>query len=174
MINVIVCANQYGQIGYKGKLIYNIPEDMKRFKQITSTNQYNLKNFVVMGRRTFEEIGKPLPNRINIVVSSRTQEFFPKDVTVVPSLERVINHYMTGEQQKELFLLGGQQIFEEAFRMGVVDCVYLTMVHDKQKRKADTYIDLNWINNFTLIDSEKHYSDKYDCEYEFLTYIKKE
>ncbi len=70
-----------------------------------------------------------------------------------------------------MFIIGGSQIYEQA--IPYVDTIHLTYIHNKAK-KADTYFNQEWFNNFEEIDREVHYSDKYQCRYDFVTYKRKE
>ena len=78
MISIIAAVSKNGVIGVDNKLPWNLPEDLKRFKELTTNN------VVIMGRKTYESIGKPLPNRINIVVT-RNKDFFVPGVLTANS-----------------------------------------------------------------------------------------
>jgi dihydrofolate reductase len=101
-------------IGHKGKLPWDIPEDLNRFKKLT------MGNTVVMGRKTYESIGRPLVNRYNIVVSSSLRTNL---VHVVESLEDAIKCAVT----ENIFIIGGQKLYEEA--LDRAEYIFLTLVH---------------------------------------------
>lgn len=170
-INLILAINEEGSLGYKNKLLYNI--DLKRFKELTTYNEYGLKNYILFGRKSYESLpSKPLPNRINVVVSHKHDyKIDNSHVIVSHSLENVINHYLSGEQQKDLWICGGNQIYEQSITYA--DKIYLTYIHDSGK-KADTYFNLDLLNEFEEVEKDTHFSEEYQCEYDFITYIRKE
>lgn len=171
-INLILAINEEGSLGYKNKLLYNIKKDMQHFQQITTYNQNGLKNFVLMGKNTFNSLDKPLENRINVVLTSDKKfSVDDKHVIVAHSLENIINHYLSGTQEKELFIIGGQSIVEQT--IDYIQKLYITFIHDSGK-KADTYFNLGLLNDFEEIDRETYFSEEYGCEYDFITYVKKE
>lgn len=170
-INLIVAIEENGGIGYKDQLLYHL--DLKRFKELTTYNEYGLKNFILFGRKSYDSLSsKPLPNRINVVVS-RQENYVVNDhhVVVSHSLDNVINQYLSGEQQKDLWICGGSTIYEQSIPF--VDKVYLTHIHDKAKN-VDTYFNLEWLEDFVEINREEHWSTKYGCRYDFVTYNRKE
>ena len=119
MISVIVAVARNGVIGGDNSLLWHISEDLKRFKRLTGGHA------VVMGRKTFESLGRPLPNRRNIVVSRRA-DYAPEGVEVAPSLEAALALF---PPQEEVFVIGGGQIYAQA--MPLADRLYLTTVmHD--------------------------------------------
>lgn len=129
-ISIIVAISKDRGIGKDNKLLWQIPEDMKRFKEITSGHA------VIMGRKTFESIGRPLPDRKNIIITHNTRYKIQdtKNIVVTQSLEEAI---AVGKkiEQEELFVIGGGQVYEQA--IGLADKLYLTIV-DAQKQ-ADTF-----------------------------------
>lgn len=172
MINLILAIDEQGSIGYKNKLLYSIKEDMEHFKTITTYNKNGLRNFVVMGRNTFNSLKKPLMNRLNVVLT--TDKKFKYDnnhVIIAHSLENVINQYLSGSQDKEMFIIGGQQIVDQS--INYIDKIYLTHIH-KTSKKADTYFNLDYLNDFEVDEKSTHYCEKYQCEYDFITYVRKE
>lgn len=118
MISIIVAVAQNGVIGDKNSLLWHISEDMRFFKRTTSGHP------VIMGRKTYESLGRPLPNRTNVVISRTLGEL--EGCTVVRSLEEAIALFPTEE---EVFVIGGAQIY--ALALDVADRFYLTRVgHD--------------------------------------------
>ncbi|MBI4652763.1 dihydrofolate reductase [Candidatus Kuenenbacteria bacterium] len=128
MISIICVLGKNRAIGYKNKLIWNIPEDLKHFRKITSGH------VIIMGRKTYESIGKPLLNRINIIIT-RDKKYFQKQCYVCDSLEKALK--LAKEKSKnEIFIIGGGEIYRVAFQY--VDKLYLTLVDDEPKN-ADTF-----------------------------------
>lgn len=111
-------------IGHENKLLWHIPDDLKRFKTLT------LGHPVIMGRKTFDSIltslGKPLPGRTNIVVT-RNQVWAHEGVTVAHSLKEAVENAGTLDQE-EIFIIGGGQIYERA--LPLADRLYLTLIDD--------------------------------------------
>lgn len=120
---VAAIASGNRALGKDNKLIYKIPEDLERFKNLTSGHT------IIMGRKTFESIGRPLPNRTNIVISS-DPNYKAEGITVVHSLDEAL-----GQLQGEIFIIGGGQVYQEA--IGIADKLYLTVVEGNPE--ADTF-----------------------------------
>ena len=104
MIKLIVAADENWAIGYQNELLYHIKEDMKRFKALTTGN------IVVMGRKTLESMpnGAPLPNRENVVLSSRNLK---AEVTLCHTLAE-LGEYLR-MQKKDIYIIGGETIYQE-------------------------------------------------------------
>ena len=120
MINLVVAVSENNVIGDKGKLPWHIPEDMRRFKDLT------VGNIVVMGRKTYESLPdkyRPLPNRINIVIT-RNENYSEKNIIIANSLESALEK--AKKLNKEIFIIGGAQIFEQGVKYA--DKLYLTIV----------------------------------------------
>lgn len=115
MISIIVAVAENGVIGDKNTLLWHISEDLKHFKAITSGHP------VVMGRKTFESLGRPLPNRTNVVITRQSIEI--PGCTVVHSLPEALALFAADE---EVFIIGGAQIYAEA--LPLADRFYLTRV----------------------------------------------
>jgi dihydrofolate reductase len=132
----VVAIGKNRELGYEGKLLWHIPDDLKRFKQLT------LGHPVIMGRKTFESIlgytqGKPLPGRTNIVVTRGENNDIVsryKDVVVVHSLEEGIEKAKTLDD-KEIHIGGGAQIYKQA--LPYINKLYLTLVDDE--KEADSF-----------------------------------
>ena len=129
---IVAVADNYA-IGRKNALLWNLPGDMKYFRQQTTGNA------VIMGWMTFQSIGRPLPKRHNIVISLFPWPEAPAEVTVVGSLEDAFD--AAGGQKA--FVIGGAYTYAEA--MEVVDTMYITHVHDAPE-DADAF--------FPVIDQE--------------------
>ncbi|WP_054740018.1 dihydrofolate reductase [Cellulosilyticum ruminicola] len=116
MINIIVATSKNNQIGINNQLPWHISEDLKYFRTITSGKT------VLMGRKTFESIGRPLPNRKNIVLT-RDSNFAPEGVSVVHSLDEALEICKTEE---EIFIIGGGEIY--SLFLPYADYLYITLV----------------------------------------------
>lgn len=100
-MNLIACIDNNWGIGYNNNLLFHIPDDLKRFKEITNNK------VVVMGRKTFESLPnvKPLPNRINIVIT-KDKKYRPNSVVVINSFEELLLHLKIYKQEN-IFIIGG-------------------------------------------------------------------
>lgn len=121
--SLIVALSQNHVIGRNNKLPWYLPNDLKYFKEVTMGKP------IVMGRKTFESIGKPLPGRVNIVVTRNT-DWSAEGVKVVHSLEeafQLAESIAEIDGQNELMIIGGDQIYKAS--LDLVDRMYLTEVH---------------------------------------------
>lgn len=126
-VSIIAAIAENRAIGKDNKLLWHIPEDLARFKKITFNHP------VIMGRTTFKSLGKPLPYRINIVVT-RNKNYQVEGCLIVNSLEEAIRQACENDE-KEIFIIGGGQIYEQAIKFA--DKLYLTVV--KGNFEADTF-----------------------------------
>jgi dihydrofolate reductase len=124
MLSLIVAVAENGVIGGGNQLLWKLPADLKRFKETTSGHA------IIMGRKTYESIGRPLPNRRNIVVTR--QDLNIEGVEVVHSLEEAIAKV---SEDAEAFIIGGAELYRQA--LPFVDRIYLTAVH--QSFDGDVY-----------------------------------
>lgn len=121
-ISIIAAFNPQFIIGINGKIPWHIPEDLKRFKQLTMGKP------IIMGRKTWESLGsKPLPGRLNVVVSSSIAiSSSLSGIMVTDSLAAAIDFLRLGGQDDEVFIIGGERLYAEA--LPLVDSMYLTVV----------------------------------------------
>lgn len=127
IISIIAAIGENRELGKDNKLLWHIPEDFARFKKITSGHP------VIMGRTTYESIGKPLPGRTNIIVT-RNKDYKAKGCRICNSLENAIE-VASQINNSEIFIIGGGQIYEQGIKHA--DKLYLTIV--KGKFTADTF-----------------------------------
>ena len=156
-IQIIVAIAKNFVIGNEGQIPWHLSEDLKHFKEITTGHP------VVMGRRTFESIGRVLPNRMNIMVSST----FTKEVeglTVVKSLAEAID--LVGD--KTLMVIGGARMYAEA--LPLASTLHLTPI-DKEFAGDTKFPDFTKYP-FKLHDDVAFHSDKCGFDYHFQTWIK--
>ena len=116
MVSIIVAMAENNVIGGDNKLLWHISEDLKRFKAITTGHP------VVMGRKTWESLGRPLPNRENVVISRNT-DFVAEGARVAASLDEAIALFPA---QEEVFVIGGGEVYRQA--MDRADRLYITFV----------------------------------------------
>lgn len=167
-MNLIMAVDKDWNIGNKNKLLVHIPDDLKRFKELTE------HKVVIMGRNTFESLpdGKPLLNRFNIVVSKTLSmdgrtKYRNRQMCVVNDTESLKTIYTKHGQDAEVFVIGGEQIINQF--MDVIKTAYITKIDNVYE--ADTKIpnldnELDWI----LVDQSEwfeHENVKYCyCKYE--------
>ncbi len=146
-MNIIVAVSENGVIGLKGKMPWHLPKDLQYFKKVT------INHTVIMGKNTYLSIGNPLPNRKNIVLSKTLESH--KNILVASSWDEVFSLIKPDEK---VFIIGGQQIYEQAFEKNLVKSIYRTIVH--HNFEGDTFFPhIQW-NKWILISSE--YSSKDD------------
>ena len=149
MISLIVAMDENNLIGCNNSMPWNIPEDLKLFKEITKDN------IVIMGRKTFDSIGKPLPNRINIVIT-KNENFTFKGVDVFNCPEEALLKaiMLQKELNKKIFIIGGKTIYE--YFLSQIDEFHISYI--KGSYTGDTnFPDFN-LSSFTLI-KEKEFKD---------------
>ncbi|MCK5510059.1 dihydrofolate reductase [Candidatus Parcubacteria bacterium] len=148
MLSMIVIVGKNREIGYKNKLLWDIPEDMARFKKLTSGH------VVAMGDKTFESIGKPLPNRINIIITKDKNYKVPEGCFVAHSIEEVKTKAKELDTKGETFIIGGGTIYK--LFLPLIDKLYITEVDDAPE--ADTFFpDYSDFKN--IIFEETHETD---------------
>ncbi|HSI91251.1 MAG TPA: dihydrofolate reductase, partial [Adhaeribacter sp.] len=118
MIALVVAMAENRVIGKNNQLIWHLPADLKHFKNLTTGHP------IIMGRKTFESIGKPLPNRTNIIVT-RQEDFSAEGCLVAHSLNEAL--MMAQQLDSDIFVIGGAEIYRQA--MFLADTIYLTEVH---------------------------------------------
>ena len=156
MLSIIAVIGKNREIGKNNGLIWNLPGDLKRFRQITGGHP------VIMGRHTFQSIGHPLPNRTNILIT-HDKTFSAEGVTIVSSLDEAIKKAQTAPGSEEIFVIGGGQIY--ALAVTRADRLYLTVV-DESAPIADTFFPV--YDRFTNV-LENSPQEENGIRYTFLT-----
>ncbi len=160
MITIIAAAGKNNELGKNNDLVWHLPDDFSRFKQLTTGHH------IIMGRKTFESFPKPLPNRIHIVIS-RNKSYTPEGAIVVNSLEEALH---IAENDEQPFIIGGGEIYK--LGMDVTEKIELTKVHGAFD--ADTYFPEIPLKNWQLIKEEFHQKDeRHQYAFTYQTYIKK-
>jgi len=160
MISLIVAKSQNDIIGSSNQIPWHLPEDLKRFKNLTTNTS------VIMGRKTYDSIGKPLPNRLNIVIS-RNPDNSNTDILMVNSLDDAL---LKAPKDKQVFIIGGGQIYKEAIDKNIADVIHVT----------DVLIDIDGDtvfpkipSNYSIVEeSEVLVSTKNGTKYIYRTYQK--
>ena len=142
----VVACSANGVIGREGQLPWHLPGDLKRFKQLTDGH------VLIMGRKTYDSIGRPLPGRFTIVVTRQQDLILPRNVTIVHSLEAAyqLAESLAPHWGDQVFIVGGGEIYRQS--LAHVSRVYLTRVD--QEIAGDTSYPLEALDGFTLKSSE--------------------
>ncbi len=153
----MVAVAENGVIGTQNALPWRLSADLRRFKSLT------LGHTVIMGRKTFESIGKGLTGRRNLVVS-RNPEFRPEGAERVPSLEAALE---VAGPAGEVFVIGGADVYRQA--MPLATRIYLTLVHASPE--GDTHFSLPGAPAWKLVSTESHGADdRNEFSFEFRVY----
>ncbi len=159
-LTIIAAVSINNIIGNKNKLIWKLSNDLKRFKNLTTNHS------VIMGRKTFESLPNPLPDRNNIVITRDTNYSKP-NIQVCSSIEDAINLTKTDTQP---FIIGGGEIYTQT--INIVDRIELTRVHEEFD--GDAYFPEIPLDIFELINEENYNSDlENEFDYSYLTYKKR-
>ena len=158
MLSAIVAKSINNAIGKDNKLLWKIPDDMKRFKKLTTGHT------IIMGRKTFESIGRVLPNRLNVILT-RDPNYKVVDPNVkivggISDLEEYIN------DENENFVIGGAQIY--SILMSKCKKIYVTQI-DKDF-VGDSYFPIIRENEWKIEEREDGPKDENDFKYEYITY----
>ena len=156
MIAIICAMARNRVIGHHNEIPWHLPEDMKHFKETT------MGHAIVMGRKTFESIGRPLPGRKNIVVT-RDPQFQAEGVETCSDLQKAIEtHRADG-----VFIIGGSQIYEQT--LPLCDTLHLTLI-DRDYEGDSYFPEVDLENSFTIVqDSKGLISEKEGIPYRFIT-----
>ena len=163
IISIIVAMDETRGIGVEGRLPWYLPADLKRFKSLT------MGHHLIMGRKTFASIGRPLPGRTTIIVT-RDQSFQPEGCLVAHSLETALE-FARLDLEDDVFVIGGAEIFVQAIELA--DRIYLTQVHSSLP--ADVYFPEFAAEDWLETDSEYHPADEknhYPFTYKTLARVK--
>jgi len=167
LLSVIVAVAENGVVGADNSLPWHLPEDLKYFKKVTMGKP------IVMGRKTFESIGKALPGRANIVVS-RNPNFSAPGIELVQSLEEALelaDQMARGDGEDELMVIGGAAIYQLAIPMA--DRLYLTEVH--AEFSGDTYMPaVDWEQWIEVIRERHAPENSQSPNYSFVVYERRE
>ncbi len=154
-ISIIVAIDENKAIGKNNQLLWHLPNDLKFFKKTTSGHP------IIMGRKTYDSIGKPLPNRKNIIIT-RNKDLKIEGAEVYTSLLEALGDL---EEENEVFIIGGAEIYKQA--LPISDKIYLTQVH--HQFEADTYLDDFDQSDWKIVHQEDHFKDeKHLYDYSFV------
>ena len=159
MLKILVAFDENRVIGKNNALIWHLPADLKRFKALTTGH------VIIMGRKTFESIGKPLPNRTTIVIS-RQADLHIDGVIIAHSVEEAI---LKGKSitRDDIFIVGGAEIY--ALSLPLADQILVTQLHDIFE--GDAYFPEISLDTWEVIEQERGVTDEKNAyQYSYLTY----
>jgi dihydrofolate reductase len=162
LISLIVATAQNGVIGRDNQLIWHLPDDLKQFKRLTTGHP------ILMGRKTFDSIGKPLPNRTSIVIT-RSKNWTHEGVVVVNSVEEAVEAArQTGTD--EAFVIGGAEVYR--LTLPIANKIYLTEV--KADFEGDAFFALPDMENWAEAGRMPHPTDeKHAVAFDFVELVRK-
>ena len=162
MIKILVAFDENRVIGKNNTLIWHLPADLQRFKALTTGH------VIIMGRKTYESIGKPLPNRTTIVIT-RQAEFNSEGIITVHSLGEAILKAKSISRE-DIYIVGGAEIYQ--LSLAHADQILVTQLHDIFD--GDAYFPEIPLDAWEIVEREKGVTDeKNKFQYSFLTYHKK-
>ena len=162
LISIIVAVSENGVIGKDNQLLWRLPDDLKRFKKLT------LGHPIIMGRKTFDSIGKPLPGRTSIVIT-RNRNFSMENVIVVHNIEEAIEEAAKLETE-ETFIIGGGELYSST--LAIADRLYVTEVNTIIS--GDTYFNITNPDQWIETERTVHQTDeKHKFEFNFVDYTKR-
>lgn len=160
MITIIAAIAEKNALGKDNNLIWHLPADLKRFKKVTTGHH------ILMGRNTFESIGKPLPNRTSIIIT-RNEHYTQEGCIVVNSIEKAIE---VAHEDTDIFIIGGAQIYEQA--ISIADRLDITEVH--HQFEADVFFpEIDPLNWKVVAREDFKRDDKNAYDYSFVSYIRR-
>nr|WP_314865326.1 dihydrofolate reductase [uncultured Flavobacterium sp.] len=160
MIVMIAAVAENNALGKDNELVWHLPNDFKRFKELTSGH------YIIMGRKTFESFPKPLPNRTHIVIT-RQQNYQPDGCIVVNSIENAIK---ACPENETIYIIGGGEIYNQALAFS--DTIEITKVHGKFE--ADAFFPEIKAEEWELVQSNFNAKDeRHLYDYTYQTFVKK-
>jgi dihydrofolate reductase len=160
MITIIAAIAENNALGKDNQLLWHLPDDFKRFKNITTGH------YIIMGRKTFESFPKPLPNRTHVIIS-RQKNYSQLNCIVVTSLQKAIEACPKNE---EVFIIGGGEIYNQS--IAIADKLDITRVN--HSFEADTFFPEIDLTKWELVFEEFHPKDeKHKFDFTFETYTRK-
>ena len=160
MIILIAAIAENNALGKNNDLLWHLPKDFKRFKEITSGHH------IIMGRKTFESFPKPLPNRTHVIIT-RQKDYVCEGCIVVQDLEKAI---AVCPKNEDIFVIGGGEIYSQSIHLA--DQLDITRVH--HSFEADVFFPEIDPEIWELISEQVHLKDeKHPYDYSFQTFVRK-
>lgn len=169
--NIIVAYDKNRGIGMNNRLPWQLPEDMKRFAKLTKGEASDKQNAVIMGRKTWESIPekfRPLPGRVNVVLSRQTGYNLPNGVLHFSSLNDALNA-LEKESINQIFLIGGSSLYAEGLQHPQCENVFVTEINGEFE--CDTFFPAIPAG-FTVTEQTEYMTSEKNIEYRYLTLSK--
>ena len=171
-INIIVAHDMNRCIGKNNEIPWKIKGEQKQFKELTTGN------IVIMGRKTYESIGKTLPNRVNIVLSRNMKS--NEDFYTFDSIEKAIEWSKENYPQKEIFIIGGASVYDKALKDDIVDKLYMTKIKQTVEDADAFFPEIDYKRKWSITSVERFFENGieffiYEAEKKdkVLTFIRK-
>lgn len=173
IVDLVVATTENGVIGLNGEMPWRMSADLNHFKNITTLDD---RNVVIMGRKTYDSIGKKLPGRENIIITTERDKNKTSyiDGIVINSIQEAFEQIRGWEyflkKEYSVHVIGGSMIYEQVMKMGVIDKIHHTLIHTKMDGDAFFNIPDNWI----VVNEKPYLSDEenvYDYTFRVLTKI---
>lgn len=161
-IAILAAVSSNQVIGLNNTLPWHLPADLKLFKKLT------IGQIVVMGRRTFDSIGKPLPGRTNVVLTRRQNPDLPPGIVTANSIQEVLDHFSSDDRQ--IFIIGGAEIYRQTLPF----CQRLYLTEIKQNFEGDTFFPEYDHDDWQEISREIHHEVENGMEYHFVVLDRKQ
>lgn len=149
MINIIAAITDNNALGKDNKLLFRLKKDMAHFNNITTDN------VVIMGRKTYESIGKTLPNRVNIVLSRNMKS--NEDFYTFDSIEKAIEWSKENYPQKEIFIIGGASVYDKALKDDIVDKLYMTKIKQTVEDADAFFPEIDYKRKWSITSVERFF-----------------
>ena len=151
MINIIAAITDNNALGKDNKLLFRLKKDMAHFKNITTDN------VVIMGRKTYESLGKTLPNRVNIVLSRNMES--NEDFYTFDSIEKAIEWSKENYPQKEIFIIGGASVYDKALKDDIVDKLYMTKIKQTVEDADAFFPEIDYKRKWSITSVERFFEN---------------
>ena len=161
MIIQIAAASENNVLGKNNELVWHLPNDFKRFKQLTTGHH------IILGRKTFESFPKPLPNRTHVIISRQKNYQAPEGCIIVNSIENAI---AACPKNEDIFIIGGAEIYKQS--LSITDKIELTRVHTSCE--GDAFYPEISSDTWQIINEVFHPKDEnHAFDFTYVTYIKR-
>ena len=164
MITLIAAAAENNALGKNNEMIWHLPDDFKRFKKLTSGH------FIIMGRKTYESLDGPLPNRTHIIITRQENYAEKVDTNCCIVVDNIEDAIAKSASEDETFVIGGGEIYKLA--LPLADKIELTRVHGTFE--ADAYFPEIDENKWNLVNEDYHPKDeKHNFDFTYQTFMKR-
>ena len=164
MITLIAAAAENNALGKNNEMIWHLPDDFKRFKKLTSGH------FIIMGRKTYESLDGPLPNRTHIIITRQENYAEKVDANCCIVVDNIEDAIAKSASEDETFVIGGGEIYKLA--LPLADKIELTKVHGTFE--ADAYFPKIDENKWNLVNEDYHPKDeKHNFDFTYQTFMKR-